>query len=222
MTSSFSSVVANLYVPDGHVDQLAYELGKPAEQAQTAVLESAQALLTTYASPNKQRKLFWTNVDMVALNALMLNRCMRRKDAEAAARDVERFEAVLEPLGERLKNLINERKYSQFQATIKAFEQLGHDNLLTFKWSLEKCKHFREEKAVVLKNADEDELYKIFTRVCAEVAPDMQANVGKRLEYAIVEFTKLLEQLQKSTTASPSPSSSSSASSSSTTTEVKA
>jgi hypothetical protein len=193
MSMASSKVVENLFVPQGQIDQLAYELGKTEDEALADILKSASSLITKYSSGGDRRKLFWSNVELTALNALLFNRCLRRKDAETAASDVERFEKLFEVFGERLKQLINERKYSQFQGAVQKYyeDAAQQQSVSALLWALEKCKAWRDSKSVVLQGDDETALFAVFTAVCSSIAPDMQSNISKRLEYTIAEISKL-------------------------------
>jgi hypothetical protein len=194
--TSLKSVCDNLYVPPAQVEELAAELGKKEDETRKLILENAVKLADVYNANGS--KSFWTNSELCALNVLLLNKCLQRKDAETATNDVERFELVLQPFADRLEYLLSEKKFASFQRYIaEVHDEIGIDNFKFFKQLVEKCKVWLASKtAVIPETPDDATLYKQFMNVCKKLGTKCSEVAPKRLDFVISEMDKVIKEAE--------------------------
>jgi hypothetical protein len=201
----------NFYLPAGHVDQLATELSKSYEEARAALLERATKLHMIYGQGGSMGK-YWNSLDLAALNALLMNRTLRRKDAERAAKDLDHWEMVMQSFPDRLHRILTETKFSAFQAYIqKARDEITMEHWPSFRVLVEKCKKWSEAKEAPKEfEQDDEQLYKMMTNMRSQLSAQIQQMVPKRLELALKEIDKHSAQPAATTTppapAAPAPS----------------
>lgn len=199
MSHTIRNVAENIYVPQGQLEQIAAEHGKTTEEARNVIMDSAVELIQIYS--NGGSKSFWNSTELVALNALLLNKCLRKKDAHAATADVERFENVLSPFVPRLEHVLVEKKFSNFKTYLADIhKEIGNEHTLTLKLLFEKCRNWALAKQpVVTETRDDETLLKKFLGVCKTNNIDPTLVASKRLEYAAQELSKILDAAMKPT-----------------------
>lgn len=195
--SSVKSVCENLYLPPAQVEELAGDLGRNEPDTRKLVLEQVVKLADLYSANGS--KSFWNNTELCALNVLLLNKCLVRKDAEAATNDVERFELVLQPFAERLEYLLSEKKFQHFQRYVnEIYDEVGLEYFKIFKQVIEKCKGWINSKTpVVTETADDAMLYKMFQSVLKQVGTKTAELAPKRLDFVLTEIDKVIKDAER-------------------------
>jgi len=202
----------NLYIPPAHIESVASELGLQEEAARAVLLVSAQDLQKTYSSG--KNKTYWTNTELLALNVLLMNRCLRKKQTEQALDDVEQWEIVLQDLPNRLHKMLTETKYSAFKEYIAKMKAEIKSSLhwSAMKNALTSCKSWSDQlqqhDSKVSVASDEEQLHRMFMSLRTQLPAAVQATMSKRLELALQEMESVTKSSAPAPAPAPSPASS--------------
>ena len=92
-SASSHTLPSSLYVPAGETEHIATTTGLSMDVVRGNILKSAQSIFEIYSDNGS--KSFWNETELSALHVLLANRCLRKRDAAAAAADVSIFEKIL-------------------------------------------------------------------------------------------------------------------------------
>ncbi len=189
----------DLFIPPGVIESVSQNLHLSESAAIDRMREVASALFDTYTSGGS--RLMWSPVQMEALSVLAMNRCLRRKEFEAASHDIDKYERVIAPLQSRLALLLSERKHAVFREhVVKMVAELGREHARAFCDILRTyASKLSDYKKVAMPSNDTDaELWKMMLAAVQAVPPALEPHIGKRLEIILVEFDMAIKQLKVS------------------------
>ena len=171
------------------------DAGPPRNNTRDLLLDQADEIFETYTAG--ESKSFRSEVDLAALDILLLNKSLKRKDAEAATSDIELWEKVLKPFPETVRKLVSERKWSSFKAEVAAqVKTVGPTLALTTRQLLEKCKDWKElkEEPRDFESKDDETLYEGFAATCKALPAEVRDIVSKRLKFAVTAYDEAIKE----------------------------
>jgi hypothetical protein len=181
-----------LYMPEADIEQLAQDTHKTFDETRNAVLTAAADLHKLYSSGGS--KSYWSPAELVAINVLFVNRCMRRSVAERAVSDLNTWEAVMEPFPDRLHKMLTEKKYTAFKEYIAKMKRdvtaMAAKGWETMRVLVQKCKNWADATPKTFDTPEDEQMHKMFSNMRTQLPQQLQDMLSKRLELCLNEMEK--------------------------------